>query len=157
MPGADDKNPNGRSNDEKGNRDIRRNRGLCGRSAFWPPLGRSSQNNSDRSNGKVYAVTVQVDPNFPLVWEGGMTTHLGAVPWDVYGGANTIFTWGWTFGGEFYDEENWKVTAAHLGNTEALEWIRGYYERYSSYAGQIGDFPNNTVAMRPAVSANLRS
>jgi len=56
--------------------------------------------------------------------------RLGLVPWGVYGRANSIFTWGWAFGGEFYDAENFKVTANHPKIVEALEWMCEYGRRY---------------------------
>lgn len=152
-------------------------------SDFIPPAWRQTQ-----WNGKTYAMTIQVDPNFALVWNkllfgeagldtergpatiaeyesffrkltrtdsGGVTTHLGAAPWDCYGSSNTLFTWGWAFGGQFYDEATRKVTAAHPRIIESLEWMRSYHQRFNGFA--IANFPNNKLAMRPAVSANLRT
>lgn len=150
-------------------------------SDFIPPAWRQTQ-----WNGQIYAMTIQVDPNFPLVWnkqlfgeaglhtehgpktladfEGyfrrltrttpeGTITHLGAAPWDFYGNTNTLFTWGWVFGGSFYDEVSGKVTAAHPGNIRALEWVRSYYERYRSFSRR--DFPTCNLAMRPAIARHL--
>jgi multiple sugar transport system substrate-binding protein len=56
-------------------------------------------------------------------FENGRLTRVGLVPWGVYGRSNSIFTWGWAFGGSFYDAENFKVTANHPRVVAALEWM----------------------------------
>lgn len=56
-------------------------------------------------------------------FQGGRLVRIGLVPWGVYGRANSIFTWGWAFGGTFYDAENLKVTANHPRVVAALEWM----------------------------------
>lgn len=33
--------------------------------------------------------------------DGGIATKVGLTPWDNYGFANSIFTWGFAFGGQF--------------------------------------------------------
>lgn len=114
--------------------------------------------------GKLYAMPLQVDPNFALIWnkqlfaEGGLMpeqgpetltdfeayfkkltrvdadgrmSQIGMVPWDVYGGANTVFTWGWIYGGSFYDYESNQVTAHDGPIVEALTYLRSFYERYN--------------------------
>jgi len=56
-------------------------------------------------------------------FEDGRLVRIGLVPWGVYGRANSIFTWGWVFGGSFYDAENFRVTANHPRVVAALEWM----------------------------------
>jgi len=140
-------------------------------------------------DGKQYAMTLQVDPNFALVWNKekfaqagldpergpetladweeyfraltridaeGVVTQLAQRMWDVYGPANTTFTWGWMFGGEFYDYENKRVTAADPRVVEAVEFVRDYYQRYNSSLGAGISFPDGNEAMRFAVTSNLR-
>lgn len=140
--------------------------------------------------GTPYAMTVQVDPNFALVWNKGLfseagldaergpetlseyemhfrrltrvdadgrVVQIGHRLWDVYGGANTVYTWGWMFGGEFYDYENNVVTATNPHVVEALEFVRDYYERYALTLGPNIAFPQGGEAMRLAVSANTRT
>ena len=34
----------------------------------------------------------------------GHIERLGYIPWIVYGSSNSMFTWGWVFGGSFYDK-----------------------------------------------------
>lgn len=58
--------------------------------------------------------------------------QIGIAPWDVYSEPNTMYTWGWTFGGSFFDPATRQVTAHHPANVKALEWLRGYYQRYYS-------------------------
>ena len=121
-------------------------------SDFIPPAWRQTQ-----WDGRTYAMTIQVDPNFALVWNklifaeagldtergpttiaeyedffrkltrtdsGGVVTQLGAAPWDCYGNSNTLFTWGWAFGGEFYDVD--AESDRRIPLIESLEWIRSY-------------------------------
>lgn len=139
--------------------------------------------------GKQYAMTLHVDPNFPLVWnksmfaEAGLNADQGPQTlgeyeeyfrkltrfdgnenlaqfghrlWDVYGGANTIYTWGWIFGGDFYDVEEMRITAADPRNVEALEFVRDYYERYQPYMTADIEFPNGLEAMRFATAGAVQ-
>jgi len=59
--------------------------------------------------------------------ENGQIERIGFMPWQI-GGANSIFTWGWVFGGEFYDEPAKKFTATHPKIVEALEWMMSFVE-----------------------------
>lgn len=61
----------------------------------------------------------------------GAARSIGMIPWTLTGGHhNTIYTWGWLFGGEFYDYEAGKATAEHPGVLEALEYLTQYWEQY---------------------------
>jgi len=62
--------------------------------------------------------------------ENRRLVRIGLVPWGVYGNANSLFTWGWAFGGEFYDEKTRKVTADHPKVIEALKWMCDFAKRY---------------------------
>lgn len=53
--------------------------------------------------------------------------RVGFIPWI---GNSHFYTWGWLFGGEFYDEKTRKCTANHSRNVEAMEWLAGYARRY---------------------------
>jgi multiple sugar transport system substrate-binding protein len=55
---------------------------------------------------------------------------IGLIPWAQYGGANSIFTWGWAFGGEFYDYEQQKVTCDDPRIVKALEWMCSYARKH---------------------------
>lgn len=49
---------------------------------------------------------------------------VGIIPWSTYGFANAMFTWGWLFGGRFYDYQTNTITADHPRNVQALEWMQ---------------------------------
>jgi ABC-type glycerol-3-phosphate transport system substrate-binding protein len=55
--------------------------------------------------------------------EDGKITRIGLIPWEQYGGTNSLFTWGWVFGGSFYDPARQKVTANDPRVVKALEWM----------------------------------
>lgn len=60
----------------------------------------------------------------------GELETIGIIPWAQYGSANSMFTWGWAFGGEFYDEETHTVTADDPDIVRALAWMIGYCDRF---------------------------
>jgi len=63
-------------------------------------------------------------------FEGGNITRIGFIPWAQYGGTNSLFTWGWAFGGSFYDDAKQKITANDPKVVKALEWMVSYAKRY---------------------------
>ena len=63
-------------------------------------------------------------------FEGGRLVRIGFVPWGIYGRHNSIFTWGWAWGGEFYDAERARITANDPRIVAALEWMCTYARRY---------------------------
>ena len=60
----------------------------------------------------------------------GKIVRIGIIPWGQFGNANSIFTWGWAFGGEFYNSRNHKVTAENPRVLKALEWMVSYADKY---------------------------
>ncbi|HVX45642.1 MAG TPA: ABC transporter substrate-binding protein [Mycobacteriales bacterium] len=54
---------------------------------------------------------------------GGRVTQIGIIPWNQYGMANSVYTWGWAFGGDFYDLKTGEVTCDNEYVVKALEWI----------------------------------
>src|SRR5690606_38374013 len=58
--------------------------------------------------------------------DGPNVTQIGTIPWDWYGYSNSMFTWGWSFGGSFYDKEKELATPDHDNNIRALEWLVKY-------------------------------
>ncbi len=60
----------------------------------------------------------------------GKMVRIGIIPWGIYGSANSIFTWGWAFGGEFYDYERRRIAADDPGVVRALNWMASYAEKY---------------------------
>jgi multiple sugar transport system substrate-binding protein len=56
--------------------------------------------------------------------------RIGLIPWAQYGPANSMFTWGWVFGGDFYEPATRRITADHPKLVQALEWMISYAERF---------------------------
>lgn len=55
--------------------------------------------------------------------KGGRATQVGIIPWNQYGGANSILTWGYSYGGSFWEEGTNNVTPDDPLVIEALEWM----------------------------------
>ncbi len=62
--------------------------------------------------------------------DGGKLRRIGIIPWMQFGYANSIFTWGWAFGGSFYDEKTKTITADDPKIVKALEWMCSYAKKY---------------------------
>ncbi|MCL5103802.1 MAG: ABC transporter substrate-binding protein [Armatimonadetes bacterium] len=87
-----------------------------------------------------------IDPNKPpesiaeldiisdklTVMKGNRIDAMGIVPWAQFGAHNSMFTWGWVFGGSFYDEKRHRITANDPNNVRALEWMCSYAKRYGA-------------------------
>lgn len=69
-----------------------------------------------------YAQKLEVD-------KGGRLSKLGIIPWNQYGRANSTFTWGWAFGGKFYDDQTQTIQANDPKTVKALEWMTSYAKR----------------------------
>lgn len=67
-------------------------------------------------------------------WQGRGTgrklSRIGLITWGQYGSANSLFTWGWAFGGSFYDPEKQIVTCDDPKIVKALEWMCSYAKEY---------------------------
>ncbi len=59
----------------------------------------------------------------------GRLLRLGIIPWQQYGSANSVFTWGWAFGGKFYDERTERITANDPRIVKAVEWMVAHARR----------------------------
>lgn len=81
----------------------------------------------------------------------GKVNRIGISPWSVYGLSNSIYTWGWVFGGSFYNAKDKKVTADDPKVVKALEWMTWYGNRYGGPAvvGSMADFVNGKCVMAP--------
>ncbi len=69
-----------------------------------------------------YAKKLEVDKNRRL-------EKIGIIPWNQYGRANSTFTWGWAFGGNFYDDNTQTIKANDAKTVKALEWMTSYAKR----------------------------
>lgn len=99
--------------------------------------------------------------------DNGRMKRIGFIPWGVFGLANSIFTWGWAFGGEFYDPATDRVTCGddpHI--LEAVRWMMTYADKYgfekiNSFAEGFGDQADNPfirgkMAMAAGHASNVR-
>jgi len=66
----------------------------------------------------------------------GNLKRVGVVPWWVYGYANSLFTWGIIFGGDFYNYDTQQVTTDDRNVVRALEWMKSYADTYGFEAIQ---------------------
>jgi multiple sugar transport system substrate-binding protein len=83
---------------------------------------------------------------------GSSLARMGIIPWNTYGTANAIFTWGWIFGGAFFDPDTSTITADHERNIMALEWMlaiadaAGGYEAVLAFSAGENPFYDGRVA-----------
>ncbi|GMU22455.1 MAG: ABC transporter substrate-binding protein [Phycisphaerae bacterium] len=79
----------------------------------------------------------------------GRIERLGIMPAFVYSDANAIFTYGWAFGGEFYDDAAQQFTPDHPKVLEAMHWLLFMRDRYGgqvrqrSFKSGFGDASQN--------------
>jgi len=59
--------------------------------------------------------------------------RFGLIPWL---GQGSPYTWGWAFGGEFYDYDNKQLTCNHPAIVESFAWQRQFAENYDIAAIQ---------------------
>jgi multiple sugar transport system substrate-binding protein len=92
----------------------------------------------------------------------GTIERLGFAPWIP--GPWWIFTWGYVFGGEFYDEANKKITANDPKIMKELEWeLDSYVNKYgmqklsdfATSALQAGGYPGSTIAEGPTYTGKI--
>ena len=61
----------------------------------------------------------------------GNLVRIGIIPWYAYGSANMMHTWGWVFGGDFFDYKANKFTLTNPKVVAALEWmVNSYAKKY---------------------------
>lgn len=60
----------------------------------------------------------------------GKYLRFGMIPWQTYGNTNSLFTFGWAFGGEFFDDAKDKVTCNDPKVIKALDWMADYIKKY---------------------------
>jgi ABC-type glycerol-3-phosphate transport system substrate-binding protein len=97
----------------------------------------------------------------------GRIRRIGFIPWNVFGNANSIFTWGWAFGGEFYDPERERITCGEDPRIlEAVLWMKSHadeygFEKINSFAEGFGDqadtpFIRGKIAMAAGHVSNIK-
>lgn len=63
--------------------------------------------------------------------EAGTAIQIGMAAWNnAWGQPNNLYTWGWAFGGEFYDPVTDTATLDHPQVIAALEWLADHHMRY---------------------------
>ncbi|QGH36062.1 extracellular solute-binding protein [Gracilibacillus salitolerans] len=84
--------------------------------------------------------------------DGNRFERIGFIPWFAQG---SFYSWGWSFGGDFYDPETGEVTADDPKNVEALEWITEFGKKYG--VEDIAGFTDSqgSGAMDPFVSGQI--
>lgn len=55
--------------------------------------------------------------------KAGRATQVGIIPWNQYGGANSMLTWGYSYGGSFWEQGTNNVTPDDPLIVEALAWM----------------------------------
>ena len=99
--------------------------------------------------------------------ENGRITRIGFIPWNVFGYANSFFTWGWAFGGRFFDYDHDRLTCGEDPLVlEALHWMKSYadeygFEKVNSFAEGFGDqadspFIRGKIAMAAGHVSNIQ-
>jgi multiple sugar transport system substrate-binding protein len=140
---------------------------------FWPPTWNSLQWKGDTWGAPIASDTnygwfwnkdlfaeVGLDPEKPpttiaevddlnakiFKQDGGTISRMGFIPWGFYGTGDPMITWGWLFGGEWYDAVNNKITGNSDGCVKALEWVvNSYAKKYdvTKIAGFQSGFGTN--------------
>lgn len=94
---------------------------------------------------------------------GNRVTQVGLTPWDNYGYSNSLYTWGFAFGGQFRVPGTDQVTPDDEGVVKALEWI---VKSAKSVGGPdavsiappslaVHPFSTGRLGMAPLVAPNL--
>ncbi|MGN7381961.1 ABC transporter substrate-binding protein [Paenibacillus sp. SAFN-117] len=94
--------------------------------------------------------------------DGKRFERIGFIPWYDQG---WIYTWGWSFGGDFYDKDTGKVTAEDPKIVEALQWMVDYAKKYNiedvaaftDSAGSAAENPFLTGQLSMTVSGPWRT
>ncbi|MBS4200518.1 ABC transporter substrate-binding protein [Bacillus sp. FJAT-49732] len=84
--------------------------------------------------------------------EGNRFKRIGFIPWYSQG---WLYSWGWSFGGEFYNESTQEVTANDPKIVEALQWMVDFGNKYN--VEDISGFESSagSDALDPFISGQL--
>ncbi|MFZ6990260.1 ABC transporter substrate-binding protein [Curtobacterium sp. RRHDQ66] len=117
-------------------------------------------------NKKVFA-SAGLDPETPpktideleafsdkiLQKRGNQVTRIGTVPWDYYGFSNSMFTFGFAFGGKFMSDDNMEATPDDPNIVQALQWMVDYAKKVGGASHLALTSPSQTLA--PIASGNI--
>ncbi|MGH2356351.1 MAG: extracellular solute-binding protein, partial [Chloroflexota bacterium] len=135
------------------------------------PLFRNRQafRNGGQNPGQTPETIAKVDELAIALTRGGPGAHeqFGVVPWQFYGDANSLQSWAYAFGGEFFDPAKDKVVANQPKTVQALEWMVGWAKRLGGYDAvneelkAMGNWSNafatGRIAMAPRTSQGIPS
>ncbi|MCR2822912.1 ABC transporter substrate-binding protein [Lederbergia panacisoli] len=84
--------------------------------------------------------------------EGNRFKRIGFIPWY---GQGWLYSWGWSFGGEFFNESTGEVTANDPKVVEALQWMVDFGNKYN--VEDISGFESSagSDALDPFISGQL--
>ncbi|MBE3598833.1 MAG: ABC transporter substrate-binding protein [Limnochordaceae bacterium] len=83
---------------------------------------------------------------------GPRIIRLGLLPWAFQG---WHYTWGWAFGGEFYDAESRKLTVNDPRIVESFAWQKSYADKYGVQALQSFSSAFGQEAQDPFIAGQL--
>ena len=84
--------------------------------------------------------------------DGKRFERIGFIPWYSQG---WLYSWGWAFGGDFYDANTNKVTANDPKVVEALQWLTDYAKKYDIEDISAFQDSQGSGAMDPFISGQL--
>lgn len=82
------------------------------------------------------------------IMDGSTYKQVGIIPWLFAG--KPIYTWGWNFGGDFYDADANVLTIAKAENIEALQWEVDVADKFGGKALwnlQRGSVPERRIRL----------
>ncbi|MBS4178186.1 ABC transporter substrate-binding protein [Lederbergia citrea] len=84
--------------------------------------------------------------------EGKRFKRIGLIPWYSQG---WLYSWGWSFGGEFYNKDTGEITANDPKIVEALQWMTDFGKKYN--VEDISGFESaaGSDALDPFISGQL--
>ncbi|MEW6045542.1 MAG: ABC transporter substrate-binding protein, partial [Bacillota bacterium] len=83
---------------------------------------------------------------------GARIVRLGLLPWAFQG---WHYTWGWAFGGEFYDAEGRRLTVNEPRIVESFAWQKSYADKYGIQALQSFSSAFGQEAQDPFIAGQL--
>jgi multiple sugar transport system substrate-binding protein len=162
---------------------------------FWPPCVRQNQYR-DKTYAITYSADpnfaliwnkdlfrrVGLDPEVPpktieeldqfakkltILDSNGELDVIGFIPWNVGGMENSLFTWGWAFGGEFYNPKTNQVTCDSPEILQAMHWMLSYTKEHdlvkiNSFqqtfgTGPLDPFLTGKIAISAAHVSSIRT
>jgi multiple sugar transport system substrate-binding protein len=80
-----------------------------------------------------------------LTKNGRQVTRIGTVPWDYYGFSNSMFTFGFAFGGKFMSDDNQVATPDHPNIVQGLQWMCDFAKKVGGASHLAVTSPSATL------------